>query len=50
VRAMRLPSAITAASVAFPHWIDCRVVCGLGDGLGCGDGEAVADALGAGVG
>jgi hypothetical protein len=45
---MRLPSTITAASLALPHEIDCRVAGGLGDGLGGGIGEAVGDGLGAG--
>jgi hypothetical protein len=47
---MRLPSAITAASVAFPHWIGCRVTGGLGDGLGGGVADALEDGLGEGVG
>src|SRR6202158_5098213 len=45
---MRLPSAICAASVAFPHWIGGRDGCGVGDGLGDGADDAVGDGLGAG--
>src|SRR5712692_2324877 len=46
---MRLPSAISAASFAFPHWIVCRVACGDGDGLGDGLGDTADDAVGDGL-
>src|SRR2546428_3912177 len=47
---MRLPSPISAASVAFPQSIGCRVAGGVGDALGEALGDGADDAVGVGLG